>query len=399
MKGCLFILSLNKIKNNQQKIGKMLFLLSFVIFIVSSNLKLTMFPVQYQTFAHICVLLEYISVFFCIIKIVFFNNTSTKFLMIFLFIGVFLAFSAKESRSHDLFNSYIFICGSKNIGLKSIFKTSFWTMLSILFTTIVSSLCGILLNLAYFRNGVFRYSLGESYSTVLSSAVFFICISFVCWNIKNTNKKFIAITCLSVLSIGIFLYVLTNTRNDLFCSIILSIVVCWRYYEKLLKTSFFKFTVLIMPTIIFLWTILSAYFYNPNNKMWYILNDIFSNRLKYVSIASHRFPLRLFGQYIVQRGNGSTLKQVTNYFFIDSSFSRVLFMNGLFSFIFLYITLQLSFILIIKKDKPFYISLLMAFVVTMIEGTFSTMFIIIGFNATLFITKVLINKNKGIWLR
>lgn len=152
----------------------------------------------------------------------------------------------------------------------------------------------------------------------------------------------------------------------------------------------------MMPTLISLWTILSAYCYKPTSKVWYILNDIFSNRLMYVSVASHRFPLKIFGQYIAQQGNGSTLKQVTNYFFIDSSFARVLFMNGLFSFVLLYLALQLSFILIIKQNKTFYAALLIIFVVTMIEGTFSTMFIIIGFNATLFMTKVLINQNKGI---
>ncbi|POH08552.1 hypothetical protein BGL39_05045 [Fructilactobacillus sanfranciscensis] len=396
MKGCLIILKLNKIKNNQQEIGKALFLLSFVIFIISSNLRLTMFPVQYQMFVNVCVGLEYISIFMCIIKIIFFNDSSTKQLLILLFIGILLAISAKEARSHDVLNAYVFICGSRNIGLKSIFKTSFWTMLSILVITIFSSKFGILFNLAYFRDGVFRYSLGESYPTVLSSIVFFICTSFVCWHIKNTSKKFIAITCLSVLAVGFFLYILTNTRNDLFCSIMLSVVVCWRYYEKLLKNSIFKATIVMMPTLISLWTILSAYCYKPTSKVWYILNDIFSDRLMYVSVASHRFPLKIFGQYIAQQGNGSTLKQVTNYFFIDSSFSRVLFMNGLFSFVLLYLALQLSFILIIKQNKTFYAALLIIFVVTMIEGTFSTMFTIIGFNATLFMTKVLINQNKGI---
>lgn len=159
MKGCLIILKLNKIKNNQQEIGKALFLLSFVIFIISSNLRLTMFPAQYQMFVNVCVGLEYISIFMCIIKIIFFNDSSTKQLLILLFIGILLAISAKEARSHDVLNAYVFICGSRNIGLKSIFKTSFWTMLSILVITIFSSKFGILFNLAYFRDGVFRYSL------------------------------------------------------------------------------------------------------------------------------------------------------------------------------------------------------------------------------------------------
>ncbi|WP_395319486.1 hypothetical protein [Fructilactobacillus frigidiflavus] len=350
-----------------------------------------MFPMQYHIFVPICVLLEYIGICLCIFKIVAFNGFSIKKCVFLLLIGILLAFSAKIARSHDVLNSYILVCGSYNVNLKSIFKTSFWSMLSILIITISSSLLGILLNLAYFRNGIFRYSLGESYPTVLSSIVFFIGVSFVCWHIGSYNKKFISITCISILAIGFLLYIITNTRNDLFCSIALAIVSCWRYYEKIMKNCFFKIVLILIPTITFLWTILSAYLYNPSSKIWHILNEIFSNRLMYVSLATHRFSLKLFGQYIEQQGNGSTLTQVTNYFFIDSSFSRVLLMNGLISFVFIYIICQLSFIRIMKSNNSLNTAILLVFVVTMIEGTFSTLFIIAGFNATLFITNVLIN--------
>ncbi|USS84729.1 hypothetical protein M3M35_05325 [Fructilactobacillus myrtifloralis] len=338
--------------------------------------------------------MEYFSILLVVGKTLFLDNLTRKQKVIFVVIGLLLVISAKISKSHDLVNSYFFICASTGISLRKIFKTSFVYMTIALVFTVVAALSGLIINLIYVRNGIFRFSLGEGYTTVLSSIIFFILASIAAFNLASRNKKTIIMIFSLIFLLSFVVYQITDTRTDLICMLLLSFVTLWRYYGNFLKNKFVRGFILISPALVFLWTLISAYFFNPQSEAWQKLNQLFSNRLSLVSEATIKYPIKFLGRYIVEHGNGNSLKPVLHYFYIDSSFSRVLFLNGLFAFIFLYIVIQFAFYLIIKKNQPLYTALSLILVIIFIEGTFSSMILSVGFNSILFILNIILSK-KG----
>lgn len=380
-------------KLNKDKLKRTLFFASLIMGIISYNWQISMFSHSYPVTSILCKGLSYTALLLCVIQILFLNEFSFKKIMFFIFLGIIFLYAAWISRFHDLFNSYLFIWASAGIDLKKIFKVSFFTMLFTLIITTFSSLVGIIPNLALYRDGTFRYFMGETYTTIFSSIVFFTCVSFVCWNIRTKSKKLVAITFISIIIVGFITYFLTDTRNDLLCSLMLALIVPWRHYEKILKVTFTRCLILVFPTIVFGWTIISTYFFDMRQPVWNLLNKVFSNRLALDNFASVVYPVTLFGRFIKEHGNGFSAKPSHFYFFIDSSFARVYFLNGLIAFVFLYVVMQLAFYIMIKQKNDVYTAILLVLIITMVEGVFSQLFLCIGFNATLFILSILLRKN------
>lgn len=383
VEGRIFLVFLAEL--NKNKLKKIFFFTALIMGVISYNWRISMFSHSYIAMSDLCKILAYTAILLLVIQILFLNNFSFRKILIFLFFGAILIYAAKISKFHDLFNSYLFVWASTGIDLKKIFKVSFFCMLFTLFTTILSSLLGIIPNLAYYRNETFRYSMGETYTTIFSSIVFFTCVSFVCWNIDTRSKKLIASTCIFIIFIGFVTYFITDTRNDLICSLILALVVPWRYYSKVFSVNLTRVSILIFPTVVFAWTIISTYFFDMGKQVWVVLNTIFSNRLALDNYASVVHPVTLFGRFIVEYGNGYSPKPIPFYFYIDSSFARVYFLNGLVAFIFLYAVIQITFYLVIRKNNDVYTAILLVMIVAMIEGVFSQLFLSIGFNSTLFL--------------
>ncbi|USS85861.1 hypothetical protein [Fructilactobacillus cliffordii] len=372
----------------------LIFFTAFIMLILSGTFRMTMFVPHYRMIARMCTLFDYLPLLLVTVKVLFLDKFSNLNKLIFIGLGVILFYSSYISKSHDLANSYFLILGSAGINVKKIFKASFFTMFFVILLTILSSFIGLVPNLVYFRNGIFRMALGTIYPTILSSIIFFIMVAFVCWNIKTTNKRLVISSFTVISLLGLVMYILTDTRNDFICTMLLAVVILWRYYEKILKTRLLRAVVLVMPTIVFLWTMISGFFFNSGNATWNFFNRLFSNRLALVYYATNRYPVRLLGQSFNEHGNGYSLKPVKNYFFIDSSFSRVMLLNGMLSFILIYLAIQIAFYLIIKKEVPFLTAFLLVFIVAMLEGTFSTLFMTVAFNVTLFGLKVLLPERK-----
>ncbi|USS93385.1 hypothetical protein M8332_00515 [Fructilactobacillus ixorae] len=370
--------------------SSLIFLVAFVMLILSGTLRMTMFVPQYRMIARMCTLFDYLPLLLVTAKVLLLDKLANRKKMVFVLLGLILLYSSYVSKYHDLTNSYFMIWGSLGVSLKRIFKTSFFTMLSVLVLTVLGSLLGLIPDLIYLRDGNFRIAAGTIYPTIFASMVFFTMVAYLCWQFKTTNKKVIMAGFGAMALVGLIVYIITDTRNDFICIELLALVTLWRYYGKALKFNLVRMIILIMPTVVFLWTAVSAFFFNPSSMLWNFFNQLFSNRLSLVAYAANRYSVQLLGQSLVEHGNGYSLKPVRHYFFIDSSFSRVMLLNGVIAFIIVYLAIQVAFYLIISKKQVFLTAFLLIFVVTMIEGTFSTLFMTVAFNVTLFALKVLL---------
>ncbi|MBT9059093.1 hypothetical protein BTJ25_09720, partial [Lactobacillus delbrueckii subsp. bulgaricus] len=74
----------------------------------------------------------------------------------------------------------------------------------------------------------------------------------------------------------------------------------------------------------------------PNqSNLYYMLDKLLSTRLYLQSILFNRYKIGILGQDIPQIGLGGQKTQVQAYFYIDSSYTRILFMGGIALFIIL----------------------------------------------------------------
>ncbi|WP_146038823.1 hypothetical protein, partial [Fructilactobacillus sanfranciscensis] len=219
------------------------------------------------------------------------------------------------ARTSDVTYFLIYIISTKNISLKLITKNIIIILVSLIVIANFLSSIGLIENLEIYRlEGIVRFANGFNYTTIYSF-----------------TKKWL------ILFLIIFLttlsYIQTNTRTDLMLNIIL-IIILFNYFfiSNNFKLNYFiqniiKCTLLFIPLLIALFTIVTTIFYESRNKMLEFLNNIFSGRLFLVHNAFLKYPPKLIGQYFKQVGNGGKTKLPLGetYFYIDNSFARVLF--------------------------------------------------------------------------
>ena len=119
-----------------------------------------------------------------------------------------------------------------------------------------------------------------------------------------------------------------------------------KYLEKLIAYLGSKKINLLILLFIFI-NIILPYIYTPNNVILRKLDNLLSTRLYFGNLAFKNYNVDLLGQYIYQVGNGGIHHSpITNYFFIDVSYVRILMMQGLVAFIY-------SLFLICKNSSNF----------------------------------------------
>ena len=64
------------------------------------------------------------------------------------------------------------------------------------------------------------------------------------------------------------------------------------------------------------------------------MDELFSGRLSLQYILLEYYSPLLWGQNITQQGFGGEQQTVNNYFYIDNSYARILFMYGIIFFLF-----------------------------------------------------------------
>ena len=92
--------------------------------------------------------------------------------------------------------------------------------------------------------------------------------------------------------------------------------------------TYWTFTPILSAIAIF-----GTYFYDPTNNIYSKIDSMLSGRLTFGSMALQRYSVNLFGTKIKEHGYGNNMKLfhqgINSYFFIDSSYMRLLIIFGL----------------------------------------------------------------------
>ncbi|GFZ26170.1 hypothetical protein [Lactobacillus corticis] len=243
-----------------------------------------------------------------------------------------------------------------------------------LFMVAISSKIGLISNLTFYRDGVMRQSLGTIYPLIFASYVFYIFAGLVI--LTDTRRMRIVLAFIIMIS-GIFVFKLTGARNDFIGMILLSLVSLLSGAEH---SKFFRVILPIGSILIFALifiVIFATQMFSYDSNVYAILNKLLSNRLDLQNTLSSYYNIKLLGQNIFQQGLGRTTSSVRNYFYIDSSFVRIIYMGGVLYFSwFMYLLIRLIKQLYSSKSFKFWCVLL----IVMINGLTEDSFINYGIN-------------------
>lgn len=276
--------------------------------------------------------------------------------ILWLILGLFLSIGIKSLQCFFMvlmsFNIYA-------VNISRIKKNIIVTIISCLLLIYMATLLGLIPNLVVIRNGISRMAFGTQFPLVFSTYIFYACVYITLMFYKSNPVKLSIILLLVVL----FLDKTTNSRNDEISILLLILIIaCSNLPHVYLKGIYIISTVISFTLIIFSMFVTNIVPYTSN--WYYFFDKLVSGRLSLQYILFMNYSPHMLGQYIPQVGFGGG-EQVYNYFYIDNSYLRMLFMYG--ALFFIYAMLTITFQLIKKyRNKQFIVGLIV--LVILING-------------------------------
>ncbi len=312
--------------------GEKLFFISLTMSLISSFIINTTF-MPYIQVKHLN-WVNYLAIGILLIKIYIFDQWHlTEYLGI--TIILFLSFiSWRKTNYNNLMVLITFILAGKNVDLKKVIQHYFNINFSLLLLVIIYSLIGVIRNLVFYRDGIVRMGMGIDYPTDLAAYVFYLILAYVYLHYQELHL----LDYVSFSLIAIILNIVTNARLDVIAILlVIPIILAAKKAETSKRKitcfipSYYWALSLVLPFIY----ILMTYFYNSSNNILKLLNKLLSGRLEYGNLAFSRYGITSLGQKVVEHGwgglNGYKMSHSNpfNYFYIDSTYVRLMVIYGL----------------------------------------------------------------------
>ncbi|MDM8243792.1 polymerase [Limosilactobacillus vaginalis] len=234
-----------------------------------------------------------------------------------------------------------FIIGAKGVNFRDIISWYFYLTLILVMTMMILSLTRIIPNLVYYSaSRPTRYALGMLYPSVIAAHYFYLALAYCYLRFGKLN----VIDYLLIISGDVICILLTNTKLDFLATLLIipvMIIAQRAYFGKKWSSIIAAFWWMAIPISASIMIFLS-YFYNPSNHLLRKIDSLLSGRLGLGRLAFKKYDLNLLGRTIIehsfagikgQRLNNSGGGLPQNYFYIDSSYMRMLLLWGLLAFI------------------------------------------------------------------
>lgn len=334
-------------------------------------------------------MLLYFSVLLIYIKILLSKYSYSSFLIVSVLFVFSLAYLAMTNWIYkDDFTIILFIIGARGVDFRKIIKVYLVTVLTAIVILLLLVKVKFIADITYLQGNELRHSLGFEYPLMGGSFSLFAGLSLV---YLRFSKKFKLSKNWLTLSILVALFVLNYAgfaAKNASAILLLDII----FFLVPSVTKFIQHRWLLLssiPVIIAINFLLPA-LYSKNYNMFTFLNTILSGRLSLERTALELYPIKLLGQDIPQVGVAGNTGMSLDYFYIDSSFFRLILMYG-FIFFCLWI---LSQIIIISKTWKLNIILSLSLILIAIFGSVDATMIILYFNP--FILAIMADFNKDV---
>lgn len=275
---------------------------------------------------YLCLLAIIIKILVCDIK-----NYDKKTYIKILLLTLLCLIIGFASNNRTFIQYLILIIGAYKISFEKILKYVLTSEVVLVLIIIFLSLINVIPNRVFGRSNsdVMRYSLGFKYSTYPSIFIWYFTMLYL--YIRKNKIKWWEY-CL-LLIINIILYIVTDSRNELICSIAIILFVI--AFHKIKNKNFKKMVEFCSKYLMLFCTIISLLFailYNPKINAMKELNSVLSNRLQLSHNAIEDYGIKLFGNKIEWIGLslvhfGDYNKNQFNY--VDVSYLNILINFGI----------------------------------------------------------------------
>lgn len=318
--------------------GSQLFFIAFVTFFVSTFIQDTTLGEALN--GQILRLCSYISLPLLLLKIYVFDKWSKKELFIITILVLLGIINWRMAHELHLLTIVPFIVGARNINFKDIIKWYLYLSVILLSAMAFFSLLGIIPNLVYrAAPRPPRYSLGLIYTSSLATHYFYLVLAYCYLRFNKLNWG----DYLLIIAGDIVFMMITNTKLDFIATLIVIpvMIIAQRAFRgHKLSEIVASFWWIFVPVSAFI-IIFASYFYDDSNHIMKAIDDLTSGRLGLGHHAFNSYNIKILGQTIVEHtyGGSSGLKLanqldgVSHYFFIDSSYIRMILLWGVLSFI------------------------------------------------------------------
>ena len=384
---------------NYQISGSQIYLATLAVYLVFAFLQNTTF--EDYIGGHFYNIISYLAFGVLILKIVFYDHYH---LIANLFIISGFLFSIivwRNSGANLILVMIAFILAAKNVSFDDIVKTYFNVNFWLLVVVIACSLLGVINNLSFVAQGRgTRYALGVIYPTDFAARILYLMLADAYLSFRNLNTTrylvyvLIALACKQV----------TDARLNFYCMLLLIIVsaiaqVAEQNYQlqqhdwtNSIVYTYWTFTPILSAIAIF-----GTYFYDPTNNIYSKIDGMLSGRLTFGSMALQRYSVNLFGTKIKEHGYGNNMKLfhqgINSYFFIDSSYMRLLIIFGLVALV---VFIGISMFISIKNTLYGYYALPTILLIVAFSSVVEQHFMELTYNPFLlaFISTILLNREN-----
>ena len=203
--------------------------------------------------------------------------------------------------------------------------------------TIVTALAGGVDNLVYIRDGYIRSSLGINYPTDMAALILFLCITI--WVYRKDISDFESLL-FSLFPIWISAFIV-HGRTSMICGAMFTMSIAYLIIEKSLidhndKLKWIKRVVDLLLQAAFPLFAIASWFllwgYSKGYTFGVVANNLLSYRLTWALRALKENGISVFGKAFSQTGAGSSTFETLDYFYVDSSYHRILLMYGILIF-------------------------------------------------------------------
>jgi hypothetical protein len=323
--------------------GSTLYEIAFIYYFTLGFLQTSTFTEYFpnNTFHY----LSFVSLGLILFKLFFLDEQKIKTFIFNLAILFLLVITWRTSQNFDLLPMGFFIIGARNVNFSKLIKLYFVVGTVILAFIMFSSSLGLIKDLIYYRGttSIVRESFGIVYPTDFAAHVLFIVLAFVYTYFDSLSYKSYFLFVL----IAFFLIKFCDARLNAL-AILLIIPVVWigrrakrgKIVSKCVASFYW-----MVPIVTAYVTILFVIFFNDKNKFMHEANLLTSGRLVLGNKAYEGYGFSLFGKQVIEHGWGglhgfSMLKNnPEKYFYIDSSYLRIIIMYGIIIFTLIMITM------------------------------------------------------------
>lgn len=227
------------------------------------------------------------------------------------------------------------IVAAKDIDFNKILKVYLVLGITIMVAAFGASQMGWIENLQYTvlrdEEMIIRNSFGSIYPTDFAAHVFYLAIAGICLSENRITWGKI----INFVVLGVFVLDKCGARTSAICLFLMAVMlVAVKYLKDRIKTNVIYY-VMNLSTMLLAGLFLSlVHVFNEANSKFVELNSYLSNRLSVSKKAIDLYDYKLFGQNIVEVGFGRNSEYPTQeYFFLDSSYIRIVLLYGVVLFI------------------------------------------------------------------